>query len=262
MQQLLTALAPHAVLFALIATRLSAMMAAAPVFGSRNVPMRVKAGLVILISFVALPPVAALGGVVPTTLAGVLVLALKEALIGFAFGLIAQMLFAAVQTAGAYVDMGAGFAIATSLDPATSTNVSVLGRYYNLVAITAFVAIGGAQMLIGGIVRSFLLAPPLEVQGIDALVNGVLAASDRIFLIAVQISAPLLAALLIADVTLGIISRAVPQMNVFIVGLPAKMAIAIVGTAILLPALIIFMNTLGDQMLADLSSMMRATGGP
>jgi flagellar biosynthesis protein FliR len=261
MDQLLTGLAPNAVLFMLIATRLSAMMVAAPVLSSRTIPMRVKAGLVVLISFVTLPLVAAEGGSVPTSGVAIAGLAVKEAVIGFAFGLVAQMLFAAVQTAGAYVDLGAGFAIAQSFDPASNTTVSVLGRYYNLVAITAFVAMGGVQLLVGGLVRSFFLAPPLAEVNLGAAVAGVLSRADDILLIAVQLSAPLLGALLIADITLGIISRAVPQMNVFIVGLPVKMAVALAGTAILLPAFIIFTNTLGAQMLSDLSSMMRAAGG-
>jgi len=259
---LLSDLAPHAVLFMLIATRLSAMIAVAPALGSRTVPIRVKAGLVVLISLIALPLVAAEGGAVPTSAVAIAALVAREALIGFAFGLVAQMLFAAVQTAGAYVDLGAGFAIAQSFDPASNSTVSVLGRYYNLVAITAFVAMGGVQLLVGGVVRSFLIAPPLGALDAGAIVAGVLARADDILLIAVQLSAPLLGAMLVADVTLGIISRAVPQMNVFIVGLPIKMAVALAGTAVLLPAFVIFTNTLGARMLSDLSSMLRAAGAP
>lgn len=262
MQGILTDLAPHAVLFALIATRLSAMMVAAPVLSSRTVPMRVKAGLVVLISFIALPLVAAQGGSVPTNGIEIAGLIVKEAMIGFAFGLVAQMLFAAIQTAGAYVDLGAGFAIAQSFDPSTNTSVSVLGRFYNLIALTAFVAMGGVQLLVGGVVRSFMLAPPLGQVDLATVVGGVLARADDILLIAVQVSAPLLGAMVIADITLGIISRSVPQMNVFIVGLPIKMAVALAGTAILLPAFIVFTNTLGAQMLSDLSSIMRGAGAP
>ncbi len=261
MNTILLDLAPNAVLFLLIATRLSAMMMIAPVLSSRTIPVRVKAGLVVVISFVALPLVAAGGGVVPSRAVAIAGLAVKEALIGFAFGFVAQMLFAAVQTAGGYIDIGAGFAISQTFDPASNASVSILGRYYNLVAITAFLAMGGVQLLVGGVVRSFTLAPPLADLRLDAIVTGVLARADDILLIAVQISAPLLGAMLIADVTLGIISRSVPQMNVFIVGLPIKTAVALAGTAILLPAFIIFLNTLGAQMLSDLSVMLRAAGG-
>lgn len=261
MQRILIDLAPNAVLFMLIATRLSAMVMVAPVLSARTIPVMVKAGLVVLVSFVTLPFVAAAGGTVPSGLLEILMLVAREALIGFAFGLVAQMLFAAVQTAGSYLDFGAGFAIAQAFDPATNATVSVLGRWYNLVAITAFIAMGGLQLLVGGVVRSFTLAPPLADLNLGAIITGVLARADDILLVAVQISAPLLGAMFIADVTLGIISRSVPQMNVFIVGLPIKVAIALAGTAILLPAFIIFMNTLGARMLSDLSTMLRAAGG-
>lgn len=260
MDQILAQLAPQATLFMLIATRLSAMMAVAPVFSSRVIPVRVKAGLVIVISFVALPGVADLGGTVPQGLLPFFILAAKEAIIGFAFGLIAQFLFAAIQTAGAFIDASAGFAVAQTLDPSSNATVSVLGRWYNLVAISCFIALGGAQFLVAGIVRSFALAPPLAPLDIGAAVQGVLVNADQIFLVVVMVAAPIIAALLITDVTLGIISRSVPQMNVFIVGMPLKIIVALAGSAILLPAFIGLTNTLTGEMFVDLSHMMRGIG--
>ena len=261
MDQILTQLAPQATLFMLIATRLSAMLAVAPVFSSRMVPVRIKAGLVIIISFVTLPGVAALGGTVPEGIIPFAMLAVKEAIIGFAFGLIAQFLFAAIQTAGSFIDASAGFAVAQTLDPTSNVSISVLGRWYNLIAISCFIALGGAQLLVAGIVRSFTLAPPLEPLDMNAAVEGVLARADDIFLVVVMVAAPVIAALLITDVTLGIISRAVPQMNVFIVGLPLKIIVALAGSAILLPAFIALTNTLTGEMFVDLSHIMRGVGG-
>ena len=92
--------------------------------------------------------------------------------------------------------------------------------------------------------RSFTLAPPLASPDLDAVVAGVLAQADDILLVVVQIAAPIIGALLITDVTLGVISRSVPQMNVFIVGLPLKIIVALAGTAILLPSLIGLTNSL------------------
>jgi flagellar biosynthetic protein FliR len=259
--QLIAQLAPQAALFMLIATRLSAMFVIAPVFSSRMIPARIKAGLVVIVSYVCLPIVAAEGGTVPEGLLDFATLAVKEALIGFAFGLVAQFLFAAFQTAGALIDVSAGFAIAQTFDPTANVSTSILGRWYNLIAVAAFLALGGAQLLVAGLIRSFTLVPPLATPDLNALVVGVLDQADDIFLIVVQIGAPIIGALLITDVTLGIISRSVPQMNVFIVGLPLKIIIALAGTAILLPATINLTNSLTGQMFADLSHIMRATGG-
>lgn len=261
MDALVASLAPQALLFLLIATRVSAMVATAPVLSTRAVPVRVRAGIVILISYIALPTVAADGGTVPGDPLAYALLAGREAIIGFAFGLVAQMLFAAVQTAGALVDVSAGFAIAQTIDPTLNTSVSVLGRWYSLLATSAFLAVGGHQLMVAGVVRSFDLAHPLERIDMGAVVGGVLAQADDILLVALQIAAPLLAALVVTDVTLGIISRSVPQMNVFIVGLPLKIIVALAGTAILTPALISFFDTLTGRMLQDLSDVMRAAGG-
>ena len=109
-------------------------------------------------------------------------------------------------------------------------------------------------------VRSFDLAPPLAAVDMGAIVTGALARADDILLVAVQIGAPIVGALLLTDVTLGIISRSVPQMNVFIVGLPLKIVVALAGSAILLPAMVVLLTNLGGQMFADLSGIMRAAG--
>lgn len=245
----------------LIATRLSAMLIVAPVFSSRMIPSRVKAGLVIIISYITLPIVAAEGGSVPEGIIPFATLAVKEAIIGLAFGLVAQFLFAAFQTAGALIDVTAGFAISQAFDPSSNTSISILGRWYNLIAITSFLALGGHQLLVAGIVRSFTLAPPLANPNLDAVTAGVLTRADDIFLVVLQIGAPIIGALVITDATLGIISRAVPQMNVFIVGLPLKIIVALAGSAILLPAMIALTNSLTGEMFLDLSRMMRAAGG-
>jgi flagellar biosynthetic protein FliR len=254
---LLADLAPQALLFILIATRLSAMMAVAPVFSSKSFPMRAKAAIVILLSYVALPVVG--GSVeVPTSLGAVSFALLigKELLIGVAFGLIAQMLFAAVQVAGSLIDINAGFAIASVIDPSSNMNITVLGRYYNLVATSAFLAIGGHQWLVTGIVESFSLAPVLEMPNTDALISGVLGRADDIFLVALMIGAPILVTLFVSDIALGILSRAVPQMNIFIVGLPLKIVLGLAGTAILIPTTMGFFGELTTRMLGDLSRML------
>jgi len=245
----------------LIATRLSAMLVVAPVFNSRVIPARVKAGLVIILSYITLPVVAAEGGSVPDGVVGFATLAVKEALIGFAFGLIAQFLFAAIQTAGALLDVTAGFAIAQALDPTTNTSATILGRWYNMVAVTSFLALGGHQLLVAGVVRSFTLAPPLAHPDMHAVIVGVLSRADDILLVVVEVAAPILGALVITDVTLGVISRSVPQMNVFVVGLPLKIIVALGGSAILLPAMIQMTDGLFGQMFSDMSHIMRAAGG-
>lgn len=262
MDQLLESMAPQALLFILVTLRIGAMFATAPPFSGSAIPARVKAPLVVLIAWVAMPLVPGAGRAVAAPgVIEVVLLGLKEVLIGIALGLIVRIMFAAVSYAGMLLDLNAGFAVAQTIDPTSGTTVSVFGKWYTLVATSVFLAIGGAQLLVGGVVRSFELVPPFGAIDVDALILGVTDAAGDLMLVAVQIAAPLLAALIVTDITMGLISRAVPQMNIFIVGIPLKIIVALAGTAILLPAFVTYVDTLTGRVLEDLSAVMRAAGG-
>lgn len=251
----------NALLFGLMLVRVTAMFTTAPVLSSRTIPTKIRVGLAVIITLSTLPLVADGTAQVPESTVAYVLLAGKEVLIGILIGFVAQTVFAAVQLAGSYIDMAAGFAIAQTIDPTNNTNLTMLGRVYSLLATAAFIAIGGHLWLIRGVVASFELAPPTELPNLMAMTQGVLVRSDDLFVMSLQIAAPLMAALLITDVALGIMSRAAPQMNVFIVGLPVKVGVALVGSAILLPAFATLLNGLSTQMLEDLSTILQATGG-
>lgn len=258
MNELFATLQANALLFGLMLTRVGAMFATAPVLGSRVIPMRVRVGLGVVVAISVLPMVAEDSGPMPTSAVAYAILAGKEVIIGLLIGLVAQMVFAAVQLAGSFVDIGAGFAIATTIDPVNNTNLTVLGRAYNMIATAAFIAVGGHLFLMQAVVSSFQLLPPDRIPRMDVFVEGILLRSDEMFVIALQLAAPLMAALLITDVALGIMSRAAPQMNVFIVGLPVKVGLALVGTAVLLPSFVTHLNGVTWQMLTDLSDILNS----
>lgn len=260
MTPLLAQLQADALLFGLMLMRIGTMFSLAPVIGSRTIPLRLRVGLGVVVALAALPIVADRSRPMPDSLVAYVVLGAKEVLIGAAIGLVAQMLFASVQLAGSFIDIGAGFAIAATIDPVNSTNLTVLGRAYNMIATAAFVAVGGHLWLMRAIVASFTLAPPDRMPRTGVLVEGLLVRSDDMFVIALQLAAPLMAALLITDVALGIMSRAAPQMNVFIVGLPVKVGLALVGSAVLLPSFVTFLNGVTQDMFSDLSAILTGAG--
>ncbi len=261
MLEVIQNLQANALLFGLMLVRVSALFATAPFLNSRAIPVRIKAGFAVLLVFIALPLTADTSGPLPDSTVGFVTLALKELIVGAAMGLLAQMLFAAVQLAGSYIDLSAGFAIASTIDPSSNMNLTVLGRVYNMVLTAAFLAIGGHLLLVGSVVRSFELIRPTQMPRFEFLVQGVIARSDEMFVISLQLAAPLMAALLITDVALGIMSRAAPQMNVFIVGMPVKIGIALIGTAILLPTFVTLFDGYTQQMFSDMSRMLVAAGG-
>lgn len=242
-------------------TRVGAMLATAPVFSSRVIPVRVRVALGVVVSLSALPLVAGQVGPVPDSTLAYVILMATQLVVGVLIGLIAQMMFAAVQLAGSFIDVGAGFAIASTIDPVNNTNLTVLGRAYSMIATAAFIAVGGHLFLMQAVVASFTLVPPTEIPDMFVFTQGVMLRSDEMFVIALQLAAPLMAALVITDVALGIMSRAAPQMNVFIVGLPVKVGLALIGSAVLLPAFVTHLNGVTQQMFSDLSAILRAAGG-
>lgn len=261
MDELFATLQADALLFGLMLMRIGAMFTTAPIIGSRTVPVRVRTGLGVVMALSSMPLVAESAGPVPDQTVTYVVLGAKEVLVGVAIGLIAQMLFAAVQLAGSFIDIGSGFSIAATIDPVNNTNLTVMGRAYNMIATAAFVAVGGHLFLMQAVVASFTLISPTKIPNLGVLVAGVMAKSDDMFVIALQLAAPLMAALIITDVALGIMSRAAPQMNVFVVGMPAKIGLALIGSAVLLPAFLTHLNGVTQQMFSDLSAILRGAGG-
>src|SRR5687767_8830992 len=141
--------------------------------------------------------------------------------IGISLGFIVYLLFASVQAAGELIDLFGGFTVAPAFDPLSNAQSSTFGRFYQLLAVTLLFVINGHILLLRGFMTSFeainATSPRLEN------LSGNLARSvGMFFLAAIEIAAPLLAALFLAEVALGLLSRAAPQMNVFVIGFPFK----------------------------------------
>ena len=177
---------------------------------------------------VGITPVAiqALGdGAVPTGIWDLGALMLKEFLVGAAFSFGLAALFAALSTAGTLLDTMIGFMLGGILDPVTGTQSSVLTQLYTMVGILVFIAIGGDGWVIQGLARTYEAVPLLESPQIGSIAEGAQVAFSGIFAAAIMVSAPVLIALVITDAALGVVSRVVPQINVFAVGFPAKIAV-------------------------------------
>jgi flagellar biosynthetic protein FliR len=213
--------------FFLVLARLSPLFAIGPLFGSRLVPMRARAVCAVGLA-IGLTPVAG-GSVRPPADVVALVLALAgEVLVGLAFAYVVSLVVAALQTAGALLDTSIGFAYGSLVDPMTGVQASVLSNLYALVGVLVFIAVGGDAWVVGGLARTFDLVPLGHMPPVEVLVQGTLTAFTGLLLAAVQVAAPVLLALVLTDAAFGVVSRAVPQLNVFAVGFPVKIAVGLV----------------------------------
>jgi flagellar biosynthetic protein FliR len=220
--------------FILVLARVTPLFVIAPLFSSRIIPPHVRGIIAVGIS-VGLTPIAMHGQHVPSdplSLAGLVVEGLLVGL-GFAFAL--AVLMAAVESAGSIIDVISGFSYGNLINPATGEETAVMNRFYSLVGTLIFLVIGGDAWTLRGLDRTFTLVPLTDGPRLSSLLGGVEQVFTNIFAAALEVAAPVLIALLITDVAFGVVSRVVPQMNIFAVGFPTKVAVAMLVVAAALP---------------------------
>lgn len=220
--------------FILVLARIGPLFVVAPLFSSNLIPARAK-GIVAVALAVGLSPIALGHAEIPMDVGPFAELLIKEMLVGLAFAFALGALFAAIGVAGTFLDSMIGFSYGGLVDPITGNQSAVLSQAYALVGVMVLIAIGGDQLMIRGLARSYEIVPLLANPSLPAMIAGAQDAFVQIFLSALELSAPVLLALVITDAAFGIVSRAVPQLNVFAVSFPAKLAVGLLMIAVSLP---------------------------
>ncbi|MEA2154095.1 MAG: flagellar biosynthesis protein FliR [Solirubrobacteraceae bacterium] len=220
--------------FLLVLGRIGPLFALAPLFSSKSVPARAK-GVCAVALTVGIAPIALGGREVPIAVGQFVELMLKEILVGLAYAFALAALFAAVSTAGSFLDTLIGFSYGALVDPVTGNQSAVLTQAYTLVGIMVLIAIGGDQLIIKGLARSYDLVPLLKMPSLAALAGGAQSAFAQVFLSSLELAAPVVLAIVITDAAFGVVSKVVPQLNVFAVGFPAKVTIGLLIIGVSLP---------------------------
>jgi flagellar biosynthesis protein FliR len=231
----------HVTGFFLVLARISPLFVLAPLFSSKMVPARAR-GTVAVGLAIGLTGVAVHGQRVPGQPLAVAALVLEGLLVGFAFAFAVSAVFAAIQAAGALTDSFAGFSFGSMVDPINGNSGGVLQQLYGLVGIAIFIAIGGDAWVLRGLARTFQLVPLTRGPRLGSLVGGAEMAFGSIFISALEVAAPALLAVLITDIAFGIVSRVVPQLNVFAVGFPLKIGVGLLVVSASLPFLATWMS--------------------
>ncbi len=230
--------------FVLILVRLAGLFITAPVFSSRNIPTQLKAAWVLFMTFLVFPVVPYQPAAIPTPGLALGLAVIKEGAIGMCLGFGALLLFTGIQMAGQIIDIQMGLGMVNIIDPVTNAQMSVMGQFYFLVATLVFLAVNGHHMLIRAVVDSFAILPLGEAHFTTALGTEMMHLFSNVFFIAFRVGAPVIGALFITNLALGVVARTVPQMNVFIVGMPLNMG---VGLLIVSLSMSFFVYTLQDM---------------
>jgi flagellar biosynthetic protein FliR len=240
--------------FILVLARVTPLFFIAPLFSSQMIPARVR-GIIAVGIAIGLTPIAMHGQHIPSDpmlLAGLVIEGLLTGL-GFAFTL--AVLMAAIESAGALIDVVSGFSYGSLINPMNGQNSAVISRFYSLIGTLIFLIIGGDAWTLKGLDRTFQLVPLTEGPRISSLVGGAEQVFSSVFAAALEIAAPVLVALLITDVAFGVVSRVVPQLNVFAVGFPTKVAVTLLVVGASLP---FFANWISNQLTVSVSAALGA----
>jgi flagellar biosynthetic protein FliR len=234
--------------FLLVFARVSALFVTAPVFGSSSIPIQTKVGLALILTFVMVPSVTpALGTVVPIgAYAGVAAI-IGQVIIGIAIGFVVSLTFEAVRVAGNLLDFQMGFSQAAVFNPQIADTVTPVANFQYQYAIVLYLLGNGHWLLIAALQRSFQALPVARLSfgaGSEAAMADL---TFQMLLTAIQIAAPAAAVLLITDIAFAFLNRAVPQMQVYFVGMPVKILVGLAVLVIILPTFSIVVGRLVAQ---------------
>jgi len=214
--------------------RIAAFVTAAPVFGNRPVPARVRLGLAVALTVLVAPVLPPMPALDPMSMAGFLV-TLHQVIVGLALGFAARLVFIALEIAGQQIAQLMGLGFAALIDPQNGIEVPVVSNFYIVLGTLVFLSLGGHLVIVGVLAESFLTLP-VAAEGLEPPALWALAGeAGWVFAAALTMVLPGIAALLVINLAYGVMSRASPQLNVFAVGFPVTMILGFVVMMLTLP---------------------------
>ncbi len=242
--------------FILVLFRVASILWLLPLFSSMFISVAYKAGLSLVISFLLFDLVS-----INQPLAGdpyfMALLIVKEVFVGLTISFFVRVLFVTVYAAGELSALQTGFAFARFMDPISMTQVSVLESFQNILAIMVFFAMDAHHVLIRGMILSFKELPIGAFTLNSSLFQYMGGMAGKIFSVGLRIGAPLIVTLFIVDLALGLLSRMVPQVNVFVEGMPLKILITFVVLSFSLGAVVSSIGGIFRSMDMDVLKLMR-----
>lgn len=242
--------------------RILSFIATEPVLGNRSVPLRVKILLALFLAALIAPTLPAMPRVEPMSASGILVLG-QQLLIGVSLGFMARIAVAAAEMAGQLAGLQVGLGFAVFFDPAGSGQTPVVAQFYGLVAILTLLATNGHHLLLSALAESFRTLPvaaqPLGGVGFRSVVLW----GGEIFRVGLMMALPVVGALLVANVAIGVLTRAAPQLNLFAVGFPVTLSLGFLMLYLSLPTVVPMLERLeGESVAAMLHILTQWRGGP
>ncbi|MCL2226436.1 MAG: flagellar biosynthetic protein FliR [Oscillospiraceae bacterium] len=242
--------------FVLLLFRVSALIFASPIFGRINIPQMAKIGIALSVTFLLFSVHPQTVDLEYSTLIGFTLIALTELMLGVALAFITNIFFSVVAfTAGQMIDMQIGFGIVNVFDAQNNMQAPMMGNILNLMFLLAFLAANGHLLLIDMIYLTVERMPIGTLVISEYLGIAALEAFTRAFLIGVMTALPILGAGLMLEICFGMMMRAVPQIHMFVVGIPLKMIVGVTIFTVTVPVFVNFTNRIFYEMWVALEGM-------
>ncbi|MCP1144059.1 flagellar biosynthetic protein FliR [Lysinibacillus endophyticus] len=254
-------LIPKASVLLLILVRVSAFFVSIPLFSYRTIPPQLKIALAFILSWIMYYSLDV--DAIPID-GNYILLVLKELIIGLMIGIAANIVFSAVQIAGGFIDFEMGFAMANIIDPQTGAQTPLMGQFFNFLLLFVLLATNGHHLILDGIFYSYEFLPMNQffpMFGDADTVEFIIKLFGTVFAIAFQMSAPIVATLFLVTLALGITAKTVPQLNIFVIGFPVKIAIGFLVLIISMGVMIEVMEKLIELTILAMRDLMQLLGG-
>lgn len=243
--------------FLVILSRISGVVISAPILGDQNIPPQIKVAFAFVLSLVFYPVLTAPQVPVNPGVLDIVLITGKEVAVGLLIGFTARMLFAGVTLAGEVTGFQMGLGVANIFDPSSEQQVSLVGQIQVIFALFLFVVMDGHHLFIRSLVISYRFIKPGEFTLTEPLYQHMVRQGAAIFIIGLQIGAPLIVALIAANFSIGLMARSVPQMNVVVVGFPFTIILGLLLLALGFPFFIEAVSNLHNQLEGILATGLR-----
>ena len=245
-------------MFFLIFFRVGAILLSMPIFKSKSIPILFRAGLALAVSVVLFPILKLENFPVFDGIAALAIGMIGEILLGISIGLAVNMIFVGLQLAGQLAGYQMGLALARVMDPSANQQVPLLAQFYQMFALLIFLIVNAHHWFLRALADSYQLVPPFGFHFSGSLMDQLVSIAGNMFIIAIQVGAPVIAAMLLTSIAFGLVARTVPQMNVFIVAMPLKIGVGLFFIGVSLPYLSAFLKSLFSNLGTTIMLLLKA----
>jgi flagellar biosynthetic protein FliR len=247
--------------FLLIFVRMLGMFVVAPFFSSGVIPLRIRAVFAVYITACVFPIVVRTIGTIPESMYSYVLLIVSEAVIGILIGFLVSIIFAAFQLAARFFSFQMALGIAEVVDPLSQVGITLVGQLWTLMGIMVFIAIDGPHMLVMATYESYSSIYLFDlIRDTEPMYIMLVNTFGAMFLVALKLAFPILTTLFLLAVTLGLIAKAAPQMNIFMLGFPVQIGVGFLLMIVVIGGIALGMSSALNRAIGDVLVFIRSFG--